>query len=217
MTVETLLKHGNFGLGTFTDFEGEMIILDGVAYQAHGSGVVNAASLTAGTPFAVLTDFEADKTGVLNRINSFNDLETHCDAFRTSDNLFYAIRIDGVFDTIKVRAVNPPKNDLGKESSLTSAAAAQSEFVFDHVAGTLVGIWSPSFSSNFSVKGYHFHFISDDRTKGGHLLDVQASNLKFQIEKLDEFRLALPENEAFLKSDLSKDISAELDATERSR
>lgn len=216
MTIETLMQHGNFGLGTFADFDGEMIILDGVAYQAHGNGEVNKALLTAGTPFAVLTDFVADKIDSLNQIQSFNDLEAHCDSFRVSDNLFYAIRIDGIFDKIKVRAVNPPKNSAENGSSLTNAAAQQSEFVFNSVSGTLVGIWSPAFSSDFSVKGYHFHFISDDRTKGGHLLDIQANNLSIQIDQLDEFRLALPENEAFLKADLGQDSSAELNAAERS-
>jgi alpha-acetolactate decarboxylase len=42
---------------------------------------------------------------------------------------------------------------------LVDAAKAQSEFRFTDVAGTLVGLWSPGFSSAFSVAGYHFHFL----------------------------------------------------------
>ena len=32
--VSELLGHGNIGLGTFTDVDGEMIVLDGVCYRA---------------------------------------------------------------------------------------------------------------------------------------------------------------------------------------
>lgn len=212
VSVGDLLKHGDFGLGTFAGLDGEMVILDGKVYQAHGNGVVANAPSDAGAPFAVITDFLSDKSGVLNNVASFDDLGKKCDFFRISDNLFYAIRIDGIFSEVMVRAVNPPKSG----SSLTDAAQSQSVFTFNDVKGTLVGIWSPAFSSEFSVKGYHFHLISDDHTKGGHVLEVKADNLNIQVEDLNEFRLVLPENELFLKSDLSKNISAELDAAERS-
>jgi acetolactate decarboxylase len=78
------------------------------------------------------------------------------------------------------------------------------------MAGTLVGLWSPGFSSGFSVQGYHFHFISKDRQHGGHLLDVEAAQLYVRIESLTDFHLALPASEAFLKADLSKNTAEEL-------
>jgi acetolactate decarboxylase len=74
----------------------------------------------------------------------------------------------------------------------------------------LVGLWSPGFSSAFSVPGYHFHFISNDREHGGHLLDVEATRLHVRIESLTDFHLALPASEAFLKADLSKNTADEL-------
>jgi acetolactate decarboxylase len=90
------------------------------------------------------------------------------------------------------------------------AAKAQSEFSFIDIDGTLVGLWSPGFSSAFSVQGYHFHFISRDRQHGGHLLDVEAAQLSVRIESLTDFHLALPTSEAFLKADLSKNTAQEL-------
>ncbi len=38
ITVRELLEHGDTGLGTFEHVDGEMIILDGVCYQAKGNG-----------------------------------------------------------------------------------------------------------------------------------------------------------------------------------
>lgn len=95
------------------------------------------------------------------------------------------------------------------------AASAQSEFNFTDLDGTLVGLWSPGFSSAFSVAGYHFHFLSADRQHGGHLLDLSAKTLRLRVEALTEFHLALPESEAFLKADLSKDTAEQLAYAEK--
>jgi acetolactate decarboxylase len=102
--------------------------------------------------------------------------------------------------------VNPPEPG----TRLIDAAKAQSEFNFADIEGTLAGLWSPGFSSAFSVAGYHFHFLSADRQHGGHLLDVAAGPLRLRVEALTDFHLALPESEAFLKADLSKNTAAEL-------
>ncbi len=40
-TVGSVTKHGDFGLGTFAALDGELILLDGVVYQAAFDGVVN--------------------------------------------------------------------------------------------------------------------------------------------------------------------------------
>jgi acetolactate decarboxylase len=107
-------------------------------------------------------------------------------------------------------------NSLEAGARLVDAAKAQSEFRFTNVTGTLVGLWSPGFSSAFSVAGYHFHFLSDDRRDGGHVLDLEAQTLRLRMEALTDFHLALPETEAFLKADLSKNTADELAYAESS-
>src|ERR1700756_5670103 len=54
VSVRTLLEHGDFGLGTFADLDGEMVVVDGHAYQVKGSVEVLEASGDAGAPFAVV-------------------------------------------------------------------------------------------------------------------------------------------------------------------
>ncbi|MPT23155.1 MAG: acetolactate decarboxylase [Starkeya sp.] len=211
VTVATLLEHGDFGLGTFADLDGEMVVLDGRVYQAHGSGKVTEASGEAGAPFAVITHFTADRSGTVTDISSFGDLEARCDSFRDSDNIFYALRVHGRFAHIKARVVNPASPGV----ALSEAAKSQSEFEFDDVTGTLVGIWSPAFASEFSVEGYHFHFISDGKDQSGHVLDVRADTLDVQVEALSDYRLILPETEAYLKAKFGKDIAAAVSAVDR--
>jgi acetolactate decarboxylase len=106
-------------------------------------------------------------------------------------------------------------NPVHADDDLVDAAKKQSEFHFTDIVGTLVGLWSPGFSSAFSVPGYHFHFLSADRQHGGHLLDCSAGTLYLQIDALTEFHLALPETESFLKADLNKSTTDELAYGER--
>jgi acetolactate decarboxylase len=212
VTVRMILDHGDFGLGTFADLDGEMVVLDGRAYRVKGTGEVIEAAPDAGAPFAVVTNFSPGVDTHSDPAASFSDLVTSCDKQRNSSNVFYAFRLDGCFTRVHARAVNPPP----AHARLVDAAEAQSEFFFHGLAGTLVGLWSPGFSSAFSVPGYHFHFLSQDRKHGGHVLDVAAGPLRLRVEALTEFRLALPESEAFLKADLSKNTSDELAYAEHS-
>lgn len=211
VSVEELLRHGNFGLGTLAGLDGEMVVLDGTAYQAKGDGSVRALPGDAKAPFAVVTAFVGGSSRPMDAVSSFDELGAACDPVRKSANLFYALRIDGHFEHVHTRAVNP----ASPGATLAEAARTQPEFYFENVDGTLVGIWSPSFSAAFSVPGYHFHFLSDDRTKSGHLLGCRAARLQLRSEALDNFHLSLPESAAYLQADLSKDTTAALNAAEQ--
>lgn len=211
VSAQAILDHGDFGLGTFADLDGEMVVLDGRVYRVQGTGRVSEAPLDARAPFAVVTRFSPEVDVTIEAIASFSDLEARCDPKRASGNIFYAFRLDGRFTHVRTRAVNPPR----KGTRLVEAAKSQSEFHFTDAVGTLVGIWSPGFSSAFSVPGYHFHFLSEDRRQGGHLLDCAAGPLRLRMEALTDFHLALPETESFLKTDLSKNAADELAYAEK--
>ena len=201
-----LLNYGDFGIGTFDNLDGEMVVLDGAIYQVRSNGTVTQIKDDTGTPFAVVVRFVADQEETIPEAKNFEDLRNFCDKYRDSGNLFYAVRVDGHFDHIHTRAMKATLDGL----PLAQAAAIQPEFDFHDIEGTLVGIWAPAFSSSLNVAGYHFHFLSNDRTKGGHLLECSGKNLKVQIERLSEFHLSLPESEEFLRADLTKDPSKDL-------
>ena len=206
VSVQTILEHGNFGLGTFANLDGEMVVIDGHVYQVQGSGRVVEPALDAGAPFAVVTWFKPETSVSISSVGSFRVLEARCDECRRSGNIFYALRLDGHFKRVRTRAVKPPQPG----TRLVDAAKAQSEFTFVDIDGSLVGLWSPGFASAFSVAGYHFHFLSADRQHGGHLLELEADTLELKVEALTRFHLALPESEAFLKADLTKNTAEEL-------
>jgi acetolactate decarboxylase len=161
-------------------------------------------------PYAVVTRF---KEAVSNKASfrSFNEATGLCDMIRISENLFYAFRIDGHFDTVNARVMRRVEQGTG----LANAAQQQEELTFRRVAGTVVGLWSPRYSSSFTVPGYHFHFISDDRTRGGHVLDCASSHATIRACSIADFHVALPETAEFLQADLSRDPNADLETAER--
>jgi acetolactate decarboxylase len=210
ISIKTLREHGDFGLGTFVGFDGEMAVLDGHFFQIRGDGTITDAPDEAMAPFAVVTHFVPDENFELSPYASIAELTRQLDARRISENQFYAVRIDGVFATMKTRAVC--KQPVGE--SLSSAADAQALFDFADVTGTLMGFWTPPFAKTVNIAGWHIHFLSDDRSKGGHLLDCEGDGGAVGFQALNDFRIAIPETADFLKAELGGDPTAALDKAE---
>jgi len=210
VSIRTLKEHGDFGLGTFTGFDGEMAVLDGHFFQIRGDGSITEAPDEAMAPFAVVTHFAADTTFVLKPFASFADLTAQLDAHRESENRFYGVRIDGTFPFIRTRAVC--KQPVGE--SLSNAADSQALFDIADVTGTMMGFWTPAYAKTVNIAGWHIHFLSDDRLTGGHLLDCRGEGGAVGFQKLNDFRIAIPETAGFLQAELGGDPSAALDKAE---
>ena len=204
--VGTLREHGDLGLGTFEDLDGEMVVVDGHFFQVRCDGSVREVDDSVLSPFAVITRFAPEPAVTLDQCPDLGHLTSRFDRLRHSDNIFYALRVDGKFDYVHTRAMCRTEEGV----PLVQAAAVQPEFEFRDISGTLVGFWTPEYAKTFNVPGYHLHFISADRTRGGHLLQCRGSNLRLQIQRQGDYHVALPETEDFLKADLRRDPTAEL-------
>ncbi len=209
--VARLLSHGDFGLGTFIDLDGEMVVLNGACYQVSSDGAVSEVEGDRLIPYAVVTRFSAEFSEKPPELISFAELVAVCDQLRDSENVFYAFRVDGMFSLIKTRVMKQVSEGTG----LKAASSAQQEFLFEQQEGTLVGLWSPGFAGSFSVPGYHFHFLSKDRKRGGHVLELRAIDVTIGGCAMHEMHVSLPETAEFLKADLSRDPSDDLMSAER--
>ena len=204
--IDELKKHGDLGLGTFADLDGEMVILDGHFYQVRGDGSVREPDNNELIPFAAITTFTPAPTLILQNCPDLAYLTAQFDALRHTDNIFFALRVDGNFDYVHTRAVRR----VAHGTTLLQAAAVQPEFEFQNITGTLVGFWTPEYAKTLNVPGYHLHFISADRMRGGHLLQCRGKDLRLQIQREGEYRLALPETQDFLQANLTRDPTAAL-------
>jgi acetolactate decarboxylase len=209
--IRTLKEHGDLGLGTFEDLDGEMIVINGHFFRAKSDGSVEEASDDVLTPFAVVTRFKSDRVSRVHDIKTQDDFLKSLDSLRNSNNVFYAFRVSGFFDRISTRAMCKTEGGV----KLVEAAAHQPEFHFKNVEGTLVGFWSPEYAGSVDIPGYHFHFLSADRSKGGHVLDLSGKEFQVEVQKEGTLVLALPETKDFLEADLSHNPSAALDKAEK--
>ena len=162
-------------------------------------------------PFAALTTFHALHRSTLTAIGSMQALTASLDRMRRSQNLFFAVRVDGTFSQLHFRVACK----VAPGTPLTEATQHQAEFHLAERKGTIVGFWSPPFSRMVAVAGWHLHFLSEDRATGGHVLDCKAVRLEAQVQDIDDLRLAMPETRRFLQADLTGDPTAALDKAER--
>ena len=211
-TIGELAKHGDFGLGTFNALDGEMTVLDGVFYQCRSDGHVYVAEPSAQTPFAVVMRFDPTVEIAVNNAMDFTTFTQALDNAVPSRNIFYAVRADGVFDNVKVRAV--PRQ---QKPYPTMSEIVQDQPEYDHhkVAGSLVGFRFPDYTVGLNAPGYHLHFISNDGRVGGHVLEFSTRQVGVEIDITSDFHMELPEAGAFLDADLAKDNAAAINEVEK--
>ena len=211
--VGEIRKHGDFGIGTFDALDGEMIVLDGVFYQAKADGHIYAASDSQTTPFATVTYFNRDQTATTDRPMNLSTFAAIMAAQLPSRNMVYAVQMHGTFPSMKVRAI--PAQDK-PYPTLAEASKNQSVYTYAETTGTVVGFYTPVFFAGLNVGGYHLHFISDDRKTGGHILDLTVpENTTVEYDITPGFAMALPTSGDFTGVDLSQDLSGDLAKIEK--
>ena len=207
LTYEEVRRHGDFGLGTFNGLDGEMIAFDGAFFQIRADGKVYPVDDVQKTPFVTVLFFRPSATETIDIGMNFISFCQYMDELVGTTNVFYAIRIDGMFETIETRSV---PRQVAPYPRLVDVAADQPVFRFENITGTIAGFRFPDFAQGFNVPGYHLHFLSDDRQAGGHVLDFYLQHGELAIDHTSNFQVELPRDGAFLSADLDEDHEEEL-------
>jgi acetolactate decarboxylase len=208
--LRELLAHGDFGLGTFDQLDGEMVILDGRIFQIDGEGRVTEMSDSAHTPFACVTRWTPVSTEEINGEMAWAEFSAVLQAMMPSPNLFYAIRIEGEFAAVDARSV--PRQDSYRP--LVEVARDQKELHFANLRGTLAGFHTPAFMGSVNVPGIHLHFLSEDRSCGGHLMACAPRNVRVGIQYIHRLELALPITLDYLTLEFKRDTAKDLEEAE---
>ncbi|MGF6552261.1 acetolactate decarboxylase [Paraburkholderia youngii] len=212
VTIAELLEHGDFGLGTFNDLDGELVAFDSEVHQLREDGSARVAGMGQRTPFAVMTHFRPTICGQLSTTLDKVDVQALIDRMIGSPNLFCAFRIDGHFERVETRTV--PRQTKPYRPML-QAIENQPIFTFKSTSGTLVGFRCPPYVQGINVAGFHVHYITDDRKGGGHVLDYRLLEGKLELAKISTLRIDLPHTESFQQATLhSEEMSAAIEAAE---
>ncbi|HET9592385.1 MAG TPA: acetolactate decarboxylase [Solirubrobacterales bacterium] len=213
LSFAELAEHGDLGLGTLNHLDGEMIALDGGFFRADVDGNVNEIEPEERTPFAVVTAFEPTIDERLpDEQLSHEELLDRLDRLVPEDASTCAIRLDGRFELVRARSVprqEPPYRPL------TEVVADQHVFELEDIAGTMLGFRFPTYVEGIEVAGYHLHFISADRSRGGHVLDSRSRGLRARLDPSDDLHVELPPEVDLADPDLAASTHAAVDAVER--
>jgi len=206
LPYKDLVSHGDHGLGTFRRMAGEMICLDNKVYQMKSDGSIVTIDSSTGTdvaPFAMVTRFRPtvttnvafeDKQGLSHALTKL---------FPKTKNRYLAFRVDGHFQSVAVRTAD---GQHYKYEKLRELHRRQTTHQFTNVRGSLIGFRSPEFLQGVSVAGDHLHFISDERDRGGHVLEcTSAGDIQVSASILSTVHLQLPDDDDYNEAELQLD------------
>ncbi len=212
LSFAELGEHGDLGLGTLNHLDGEMIAIDGGFFRADVEGKVTPVAPDERTPFAVVTRFEPTIDETLSaEERSHEELLVQLDGLVPGGVSSCAVRLDGRFKSVRARSV--PRQDPPYRP-LTEVVADQHVFELVEVEGTMLGFRFPAYVEGIEVPGYHLHFISADRSRGGHVLDSRSGELRVQIDPSDDLHIELPLQVELEDPDLAADTHAAVSAVE---
>ena len=207
-----LEEHGDFGLGTLEALDGEMVALDGSFYQVKADGRAYAIAGGTRTPFAVVTFFEPDLSRGLTGPMNLATFCTRLDLLVGGEASCYAVRVDGRFEYVKTRSVPRQRRPY---PPLAKVVEHQPTFELRDVSGSLIGFRFPRYAQGLNVAGYHFHFITAERSAGGHVLEFQLARGDLLVDSEANLRLELPPGVDLPAPDLTVGKKKALDRIER--
>jgi acetolactate decarboxylase len=192
--LDELLEHGDLGIGTVEHLDGELVVVDGDAWVVHGDGRVEAVPASTPTPFAVVCRFDPAAARRLVGPLDFTALTGQLDAVAPAGEPVVAVRVDGRFRDLRLRSVHaqhepyPPLRDVvAHQTEWTVATDGEPAR-----PGSVVGFRFPDATSGIEVAGYHLHFIADDRSAGGHVLDLVVDEGIARVDGAHELHVEVP-------------------------
>jgi acetolactate decarboxylase len=168
--------------GEIVVFEGQTFVskvIDSVSHQT-----IKIPSVRA--PFFVYSTNSDLKVIEFNRENfTLKELEEYINSVYKDYDQPLLLRIDGLFDNIKLHSVNLPEGK--KVSSPDEAHQGLTQYDFKNISGSLIGFFSRNHKAVFTHHDsfFHAHFISDDRKVLGHIdeTDFNSSKVTLKVSK----------------------------------
>ena len=210
MSVGEALGHGDFGIGCCDRLGGEVVIVDGKAFECTVDGPPAAMTKAEPLPFVDIAEFAASESLAVSDLD-LAGFTAAVEGRLLSRNLFHAVRLDGVLARVRIRATPRQHHPL---PPLDEVTRTQVETDLVERRGTLVGFWAPAIYQGIAVAGLHLHFLADDRRAGGHVLEVTVGEGALRLTAYARLHLRLPVDDLFLRTELTHDHDHRIVAVE---
>lgn len=213
LPLNSLLKQGTMGIGTLHGLDGELVIIEGAAYQVTVDGDVNKLSGEEKTPYAAVVNYQAEDDLAIEEVVSGDELKKSLKQQFSSKNTFQAVKVTGTFENLLCRSVEKQTKPYPK---LPEVAEDQTEFKRETVKGTLVGFYTPAIFGAISVPEFHWHFLSEEKDFGGHVLAFELEQGKATWQTIETLNQHFPlENKTFMEGAIDyKNLADDIEASE---
>jgi acetolactate decarboxylase len=215
INVGELILKGDTGLGTFEDVNGEMIMMGGHCYRANKNGRVSMVPPETGVPFAAVASLLGERQFAVDGLTSIEAVRSELTeriAEQFGLNSMHVIQIDGEFEEVAARSESPYRSHHVTLKEILGET--QKAFIFKNIRGSLVGVYFPDYMDGINMPGWHLHFLSEDRTQGGHVFDVRIRTGIARVDKVSNMELELPREAAFDTYALKQVPQEELESVE---
>ena len=216
--TDELLSHGNTGLGTFEDVNGEMIVIDRHCYQAAEKGSVTEMPPDTGVPFASVANLQGDRVFTLSEIPDIEHLKMELNLKIEEDfglNSMHIAKIEGDFERVDARSESAYRSHHVELKDILGKT--QKSFCFKQIRGTMVCIYYPDYMDGINAPGWHLHFISEDRKWGGHVFNLQMKRGEVFLDKINRIEIQLPSEPAFDTYSLKEASQQDIKEVEQSK
>ena len=201
-TVKSLRSKGDFGLGSESRLKGELVVLDGAFFSIDSEGKARLMEDGDSIAYAAIKSFTPDTRLSIENISSMEDLEELL-AEQIDQNSFAAIKVHATFHTIYLRSFEEQQKPYR-----TVDEVPEIKFDRDDIKGTMVGYYTPRSAEVLNSPVFHFHFIDDHKTTGGHVLDIDLSKGSVEIDFAKEVHVQLPDTKSTDHVDLNTKIKS---------
>jgi acetolactate decarboxylase len=187
LTVRESRERGGFGVGEYEFLDGEVTALNGEYYRQVAEGKLLPLDDDERLCFSSVTHFAPTNTDDLaSGLTETTIQPVFLKAFETP-NAIFAMRIDGVFDQVATTAVPRQSEPFASFDKVPHVP-----FQFKALPGTLVCFYLPGFVAETGIAGFHFHFLSEDRTGGGHVTSFTLRKGVARWNRVSQFALQIP-------------------------
>ena len=215
ISVDELLQEGDTGLGTFEDVNGEMIVMEGHCYRADQDGNIQEVDPETGVPFAAVARLYGNQEFPLNDMPDIDSVRTELTRKieeRFGLNSMHVVKIEGVFKKVDARSEAPYRSHHVPLKEVLGQT--QKAFIFEEIRGSLVGVYFPDYMDGINMPGWHLHFLSEDKSVGGHVFDVCIREGAASVDKITNMVIKLPDSPAFDTYSLKQDLQDEIKSVE---
>ncbi len=188
MPYQTVTQFGDFGIGSFSDLNGEMVMLDGIVYRATASGDIEEAHVKELASVATVCHFRADEQIKLSGGFNLQELNDTIQKSLAHPESFYAIKVEATFGKLTTRSIAAQAKPY---RPLTEVLQNEVIMQSSNIQGSFVGFKAPEEVQGAVWDGFHFHFISTNHLLGGHVKDCWVDDVVISIQELKQLNLIL--------------------------